>query len=274
MDTCVHDIPSTATCTTCTPLDDFSNYWTAVLFFRAQNGTFKRVNTVGDGLGFNASNGGQTVYYLTNGSVTAFAPGFRMTVGNPSFKTAAQLEEYPLLFFTCLENPWTRNAGTTQFPNTTCADGIMATIRFPTCWNGVDLDSADHQSHTAYPSSNGTCPDTHPVTIPQVFIETFWDTTPFNDESLWPTDGTQPFWWSFNDNLGYGIHADYVYGWKGDSLQKALDANCTSDLIVNNLNCSVLPEQTIEQANQCTQASVIQEDIDDWLPTMPGQKVV
>ncbi|TVY18698.1 hypothetical protein LARI1_G006115, partial [Lachnellula arida] len=152
MNTSVHDIPSTATCTTCTPLDDFSNYWTAVLFFRAQNGTFKRVNTIGDGLGFNASNGGQTVYYLTNGSVTAFAPGFRMTVGNPSFKTAAQLEEYPLLFFTCLENPWTRNAGTTQFPNTTCAGGIMATIRFPTCWNGVDLDSADHQSHTAYPS--------------------------------------------------------------------------------------------------------------------------
>lgn len=28
------DVASTATCTSCTPVEDFSNYWTAVLFFR------------------------------------------------------------------------------------------------------------------------------------------------------------------------------------------------------------------------------------------------
>lgn len=35
--------PNLATCTTCTFADDFSNYWTAVLYFRARNGTYKRV---------------------------------------------------------------------------------------------------------------------------------------------------------------------------------------------------------------------------------------
>ena len=38
-----HDIPSLATCTTCTFANDFSNYWTAVLYFKAKNGTYKRV---------------------------------------------------------------------------------------------------------------------------------------------------------------------------------------------------------------------------------------
>src|SRR4051794_39380553 len=35
MDPATHDLPTKSTCTSCTFSDDFSNYWTAVLFFRA-----------------------------------------------------------------------------------------------------------------------------------------------------------------------------------------------------------------------------------------------
>jgi hypothetical protein len=38
-----HDLAALSTCTSCQFTEDFSNYWTAVLFFRARNGTFKRV---------------------------------------------------------------------------------------------------------------------------------------------------------------------------------------------------------------------------------------
>ena len=37
------DLPSESTCTTCQFADDFSNYWTANLYFKAKNGTYKRV---------------------------------------------------------------------------------------------------------------------------------------------------------------------------------------------------------------------------------------
>lgn len=40
------DIAQLATCTTCGPADDFSNYWTANLYFRARNGSYKRVKQV------------------------------------------------------------------------------------------------------------------------------------------------------------------------------------------------------------------------------------
>jgi hypothetical protein len=68
--------------------EDFSNYWTAVLYFRAQNGTFKRVPQKPN-VGFETSNGGMTVYYLASvnngalkrGEVIAFKKGFRMIVG-------------------------------------------------------------------------------------------------------------------------------------------------------------------------------------------------
>ena len=61
----VHDPAALSTCTTCQPADDFSNYWTATLYFRAGNGTYKRVPQKGN-VGFEAQNGGMTVYYMQN----------------------------------------------------------------------------------------------------------------------------------------------------------------------------------------------------------------
>ncbi|RDL40864.1 Uncharacterized protein BP5553_00843 [Venustampulla echinocandica] len=264
-----HDVPSGSTCTSCTPAEDFSNYWTATLFFRARNGTFKRVQTLGNPLGFGAAAGGQTVYYLSSGKVTAFKTGFRMTVGDPTFRTQAQIKQYPMLTFTCLQTSTTRSGSTTNFPTGTCKVGIMVSIRFPTCWDGTNLDSPNHQSHVAYPSGN-RCLSTHPVSIPQVFYETIWDTSPFNDKSQWPADGSQPFVWSFGDKTGYGNHGDYIFGWKGDALQKAMDANCNSDLLGNNINCPVLKSQSLQQGNQCTKQRIVKDDLDGWLTELPG----
>lgn len=71
------DISTTSTCTTCEFSEDFSNYWTAVLYFRAQNGTYRRVPLTGN-IGFEQASGGMTVYYTNsirgNSEVTAFQP--------------------------------------------------------------------------------------------------------------------------------------------------------------------------------------------------------
>lgn len=277
MDPVLHDVASTASCTSCTPTEDFSNYWTAALFFRARNGTFHRLNTLPNPLGFSASNGGMTVYYLTSGKATSFKPGFRMTVGDPAFRTPSQIARYPMLTYTCLQTGSTRSGATAGFPAGACKVGIMVSIRFPTCWDGETLDPPDHQSHVAYPGTGGACPPTHPVTIPQVFYETIWDTSGFNDRSLWPADGSQPFVWSFGDATGYGSHGDYVFGWKGDALQRALDSSasaCNSDLFGDDLNCATLPRQTIQQANTCSVKRTVDENIDGWLSALPGGNMV
>lgn len=108
---------------------------------------------------------------------------------------------------------------TTSFPNEFCAGGIRSTVSFPTCWDGKNLDSPDHQSHVAYatvpyepyfdpvinyttiiiPGSRGICPDTHPVHLPQLMYEVMWDTRPYNDKALWNEDGSQPFVYSMGD---------------------------------------------------------------------------
>jgi hypothetical protein len=80
---------------------------------------------------------------------------------------------------------------------------IRQTIIFPTCWNGKDLDSPDHQSHVAYgqgagATGGGSCPSTHPVKLPQVMYELMWNVTNFADKSMWPTDNSKPFVYSMN----------------------------------------------------------------------------
>jgi hypothetical protein len=72
------------------------------------------------------------------------------------------------------------------------------------CWNGKDLDSPNHMSHVSYPAngtfeSQGPCPASHPVKIPQLMYEVIFETAEFNTKDQWPEDGSQPFVWSFND---------------------------------------------------------------------------
>jgi hypothetical protein len=72
------------------------------------------------------------------------------------------------------------------------------------CWDGVNLDSPNHRDHVSYPArgtfqSNGACPASHPVKLPQIFLEVVWDTTKFNNPEDWPVDGSQPFVLSMGD---------------------------------------------------------------------------
>jgi hypothetical protein len=188
-----------------------------------------------------------------------------MFIGDVSARTLSEAARFRQLTYTCLDTFNQRAPEQMAFPKRKCAEGIMTTLRFPTCWDGVNLDSPDHMSHMSYPStgtfeSRGPCPSTHPVRTPQVMFEVVWDTKPFAAEE-WPADGSSPFVWSFGDGTGYANHADYVFGWKDDSLQKIMDTpgcqfatNCEKE--------SGATFQSVQDMNKCTVKPVVDEVID------------
>ncbi|TLS20974.1 uncharacterized protein PpBr36_10761 [Pyricularia pennisetigena] len=275
MDPSTHDMATLSNCTSCQFTQDFSNYWTAVLYFRARNGTFKRVPQLAQ-TGMEGTDGGMVVYYMSDAlfdmeqrsNVTAFKPGFRMLVGEVGYRDRDQARGFRQLTYTCMESQMSRAPETVHFPEAPCRLGIMANHRFPTCWDGVNVDSPNHRDHVAYPEhgtfeSGGRCPDSHPVRIPQILLETVWDTRQFRDLDEWPEDGSQPFVWSSGDATGFSHHADYLFGWEGDSLQRAMDAHTY-------VSAPMLKTQTIAEQNKCRVRDFVGEEIDGWLDALPG----
>ena len=82
------DFPKESSCTTCTFSEDFSNYWTAIMYFRGRDGSLTRVPQFANQF-LEGANGGMTIYYIQpyDGSkVTAFRPvGLRSV--DPALKT-------------------------------------------------------------------------------------------------------------------------------------------------------------------------------------------
>ncbi|KAI1495375.1 hypothetical protein F5X96DRAFT_675928 [Biscogniauxia mediterranea] len=270
------DVGARATCTTCQMAEDFSNYWTAHLYFKhPTNGSYHRVPVLpvqpllG---GSDGAQGGLTVYYtqfdlmrdnLQQQPIKSFPPGFRMTVGSPT----ATERSHVGLSYQCLTGG-SRGPLLANFPESPCSGGIFTTHHFPACWDGKNLDSPDHQSHmyntvdSDYFNNAPPCPASHPVRVPQVTFEITWDTTKFN--SMWPSGTPNPFVWSFEGN-GYGTHGDYMFGWKDDALQRAMDKpECFYD------GCGSITKQAMSTANQCTVEDMVGEETEGWLSELPG----
>ncbi|KAK4143922.1 uncharacterized protein C8A04DRAFT_36970 [Dichotomopilus funicola] len=271
-----HDLVKLSTCTSCQFKEDFSNYWTAVLYFRARNGTYKRVPQIAQA-GMEGTQGGMVVYYMSDAlfdtaqksTVTAFKPGFRMIIGDATYSSRNESRDFRQLTYTCMESQASRQPESIGFPKTPCKLAIMANHRFPTCWDGVNLDTPNHHDHVSYPESGtfesgGPCPASHPVRLPQILLETVWDTSQFNNPNDWPEEeGAQPFVWSNGDSTGYSSHADYVFGWDGDSLQRAMDGHTY-------VNAPMLTAQSIAEQNKCVVEDMVGENFDGWLDELPG----
>ena len=93
---------------------------------------------------------------------------------------------------------------------------LLSEVDFPSCWDGVHLDSSNHKSHVTYPAGT-RCPKTHPVRIPQLV--------------LFRNYVADPVWNGFSRNIflasgpAGSLHADFVSGWDRADFQ-ALMKRC------------------------------------------------
>jgi len=135
--------------TTCGFLADKAGYWTPSLI--APNGTVVKPRTA-------------FAYYrnvpVKYGTTTPFPPDFRIIAGGITTGP-------PISGFSCEQDA---SNMVSSPPN--CGSGMLVLhVRFPSCWNGVNTDSADHRSHVRYGGTGSTaCPSSHPVKIPEIFL--------------------------------------------------------------------------------------------------------
>ena len=179
--------------TTCRIAADTAAYWVPTLYADGQRVAPLRVNA----------------YYLSGrgrGRVVAFPAGLKVIAGNGE-ATAPQA-----LAMTGWKCSGLQIAGLAAEPKTCPARSHdVLVIRFPDCWNGKDLDSADHRSHMAY-RVGGTCPTGFPVRVPRLSLNVHYDLPSTTELTL--ASGSI-----------YSQHADFFNAWNQAALARLVRSN-------------------------------------------------
>lgn len=182
------------------------------------------------------------VFYYSAGvdnlsSIEAIPGGLKIIAGD-HMGQPGQAQSTSIVRWHC--QSWESNDSTnprfsSSIPQCVAPDRLRMDVFFPSCWNGVDLDSQDHKSHMAYPINqggpNGTvCPSSHPVAVVRVSYHYAFGVKPdvYHPESK-SSDG-----WRLASDMyevdsssqgGMSLHADWFNGWHPEVMQALLD-NC------------------------------------------------
>jgi hypothetical protein len=175
--------------TTCSFLGDTAAYWVPALY--------------AGGRSIDPS-GARVVYAKrTYGIVRPFPAGLKVIAGNPQARTP---QSPRVTSWSCTSG---RVAGPVGAPRCPSGADLVLRIDFPNCWNGKDLDSADHKRHMAY-SVGLACPRTHRIPVPALQLQI-----------AYPLGGAQP------TGLASGgmvtAHADFLNGWDPALLKRWVD---------------------------------------------------
>ncbi|HKP62941.1 MAG TPA: DUF1996 domain-containing protein [Polyangiales bacterium] len=161
------------------------------------------------------------VYYKSgyNGiaasAIKPFPSGLRVIAGSAK---ASSAQEHA--FWEC-HGAYNGHPG--SIPQCPGAEAIKMMVEFPQCWDGKNLDSADHMSHMAYPSG-GKCPSTHPVPIPAITFNVLY---PVRDSSGWHLASDM-----YDQKMpgGFSAHADWFEGWD-PKVSEAFVKNCVNPAV-------------------------------------------
>jgi Domain of unknown function (DUF1996) len=148
------------------------------------------------------------IYYRrrTIRHVEAFPPGFRMIAGSSKATTPQPLR---VTFWNCGVDGGVAPTSTVPTCPDTGRHALRLHVTFPSCWDGKNLDSADHQSHVTYPVG-GRCPARFAHALPQISLIYRYPVTGAGDVSL--ASGS-PF----------SAHADFFNAWRQSDLQALVD---------------------------------------------------
>jgi len=169
---------------------------------------------------------------VASNTVRNFPAGLRMIAGDarstrPQERHGAG-QPLPATYYCVVGTSGAITPEQASFPD--CAPGqiFVMKIVFPQCWDGVNLDSADHKSHMSYgtwgpvSSQNGAgCPSTHPVPLPEI-TQNYRFRVPAGGMSNWRLASD-----TYSGPAGYSGHADWWNGWNAPTFERVV-SNCYS----------------------------------------------
>jgi hypothetical protein len=155
-----------------------------------------------------------TIYYRrhTRDHVIPFPAGLKMIAGDSHAMSPQSLR---VTYWNCgVEAGVPPSSAVPMCPSMRGSD-LRLHVNFPSCWDGVNLDSSDHKSHMAYPVRRA-CPADHPVAVPAISLIYRYPTSGGADVEL--------------ASMGqYSGHADFFNAWNERALTRLVN-HCLNGL--------------------------------------------
>ena len=108
--------------------------------------------------------------------------------------------------------------------NCTAGHDLVMVLGFPQCWDGVNLDSANHKSHMAYPTGNTAngCPASHPVPVPEITYNVHYPVYTTGETAYWRLSSDM---YGTSIPGGFSAHGDWMNGWQPEAIRTFV-VNC------------------------------------------------
>ncbi len=175
---------------------------------------------------------GSIIYYKSGwrggkpNQVVAPPNGLRVIAGDQSNSELSGDPYYQRnISWACTQKGSINNNRLSEAIPTDCRPGELLVVRvsFPQCWDGKNLDSADHQSHMAYltgaPNRRQDCPASHPVHIPRMTINAYFKLGSTDTSGLRLSSDS----YGMDKPGGLSAHGDWIVGWDQQILERVLD---------------------------------------------------
>jgi hypothetical protein len=169
------------------------------------------------------------LYYKGNGSqdmirsVQTNPNGLRMIAGWDAANGSA------------VRGDWSCSGGAKSTTIPGCPNGqpLKIELRFPMCWDGRNVDAANHRSHMAYGTGGGGwvtrlggCPASHPIHLPELTLI-----------AVFTSDGNTNNWFLASDRMpgmatqpnGSTFHADWFGAWD-NTIQETWTQSCIREM--------------------------------------------
>jgi hypothetical protein len=171
--------------TTCSAATDSSAYWVPMLY---QNGV--AVPSISSLIYYRGGS------HRDSSTIQPFPAGLRMIAGSATTTTPLPTDAVA----------WMCQGMSTlsTLPPDCGGNTLVLQIRFPDCWDGANLDSADHKSHMAY-TIGGFCPSNYPVQVPLLEMNVRYKASTGAGITL-------------ASGSAYTFHADFSNAWNQASL--------------------------------------------------------
>jgi hypothetical protein len=145
--------------------------------------------------------------------VRVFPKSLRMVAGDMH---ATSPQSTGVTSWSC--GPFSSQKSVSALPLCAPNETLRLRVRFPNCWDGVNLDSPDHKSHMAYAVS-GACPSDHPTAVTSLGITL-----------IYPVRGGPGY--TLSSGGVYSGHGDFWNAWN-----QTVERNLVRDCVNAMKNC-------------------------------------